>query len=204
MQQRVGVGDTEELGDRVLLLEGELVGTATGHAMERDPSVEEQVAVELQLRHVTGPQVPLRHEDRGAAAPAIAVGHRHAARRGNLGSGSRRERPPDPTGRMHVAQPARAVLEVRSEHLGDRARREEAIARGRGERLDEPRPATRRELAHLVDELAGERRVAREQPHVEQRGERVGLVVRQCERLLHRAHRVTEHEAGVPHRIPEL
>ena len=60
-----------------------------------------------------------------------------------------------------------------------------------------------RELLHPLDQLGGQVGVAGDETHVEQRGERVEVVVGDGQRLLHRADRLTEDESGIPERIPE-
>ena len=56
---------------------------------------------------------------------------------------------------------------------------------------------------HPRDQFAGERGVTAHETDVEQRGQGVEIVVGDRQRLLHRPHRLPEHEPGVPQRIPE-
>jgi hypothetical protein len=116
----------------------------------------------------------------------------------------RRQRPAGPVERLEIAHATAAVLEVGFEHLRDRARAHLAQFGGRGQRSDDPVAALPCQLAHLVREFVDEGDVAGDHPHLEQRGERVEVVIGDRERFLHRAHGLTEHEGRVPQRVPEF
>ncbi len=184
MHERVGGGEAELFGDRVLLLQREAVRTRAGDALQRHPDVQEQLAPGLDAGEV-GPGQETDVEQRRASA-------------------GRSERPTAPVERLHVAQTTRTLLQVGFQHLRDRARAEPAeIDRVRDHRQD-LRPAPRRELPGLAFQLDRELGRPRDQPHVEQRGRRVEVLGRECDRLLDRARAVTGHEPGIPERIPEL
>ena len=82
--------------------------------MQRDPGVEQPVARSAETGAILVAQVAERHERRDAGRPAAGAGRR--ARTTRIGT----ERPADPARRLHVAQPAAAVLEVGCQHLRDR------------------------------------------------------------------------------------
>ena len=93
---------------------GQLVGAAAGDPVERDARVEQKRPRVAQPVRVAGLEVSALHQHRHRAFPPAAVRGRAVHGRG--------ECPADPPGRLHVAQPAAAVLQVGLEHLGDRAR----------------------------------------------------------------------------------
>ena len=106
--------------------------------------------------------------------------------------------------RLHVPQTAGALLEVRLQHLRDRARPQPAERGGIGELVDEPGAPFHGQAARVVDQALG---LARERTpddaRRQERGQRVEVVRREAARLLDRPGRVPEHESGVPQRVPE-
>ncbi len=187
----VGISGADEPGHRVLFLERELIGLAVGDPVQRDAGIEQAVARGREALLIAGLEVAAVDERAHAPGPA------------RLGVRARFERPSHPAGRLHVTEPAGAVLQIGGEHLRDRARSLRPRARGGRQLLDEAATAPGHEAPDLDLELVDERAVTDDEAHVEQRGHRVEIGVGEVERLLHRAHGVPEHEPAVPQRVPE-
>ena len=109
--------------------------------------------------------------------PLEVGGGEEAARDQDIGPARPPERPAGPSERLHVAEPARAVLQVGFEHLCDRTGTQASDLGGIRQRAQDPFVAPLGQLADLLLELGGQRGVTREVPHLEQRGERVEIVV---------------------------
>ena len=109
-------------------------------------------------------------------------------------------RPPD---RLHVAQPAVAVLEIGLQQVGDVAGLLAPLDDARPQRV-EPAPAVLAP-AHpaLGDQPAGELVVAGQGTGAEQRRRRLEVVGGEGEVVVDGPHGVAELEAGVPERIPQ-
>ena len=103
-----------------------------------------------------------------------------------------------------VAQAAGTVLEVGLEHLRHRSGAVGARGRIRREAIDDLRLAPPREATGAVEGALRARAVAGDEAQIDEAGEDVDLGGRERERLLRRADRVTEDEAGVPERVPQL
>ena len=193
----IGIGHTHQAGDGILFLERQLVGLAAGHPVQRHPGVEQQRTGLAETLGIARLQVAPRHEHFHRGLPAT---------RGRLpagGGGGRRERPPHPARRLQVPEPAGSGLEVRLEHLRDRPRPLEPLPGGAREGVDQTQAATGGELLDPRAEFREQRVVAGHESKVEERGHRVEVVVGDRQRFLHRPHRLSEHEPGVPQRIPE-
>ncbi len=102
VHERVRGVEPELRGDRVVLLQREPVGVGTGHALQRDADVEEQLATGVDPAEVGRREQVTLDQSRRAARLT--------------------EGPAAPIERLHVAQPARAFLQVGFEHLRDGTR----------------------------------------------------------------------------------
>jgi hypothetical protein len=108
-----------------------------------------------------------------------------------------------PAERVHVAQPAAALLDVGFEQERHLAGPHVALAHPLGHEAQPPFGALAPLHLGLAGQLVGECAVAGEVPRLQQRGGGVEIVGRQNQGLLHRAHRVAELHASVPDRVPQ-
>ena len=154
----------------------------------------------LEPQHVAGPPLlPVQGDADVDERAVAAVEHGEVVgRHDEVGVG----RPPQ---RVHVAQPAVAVLEVGLEQVGDVAGLAPALD-DLGAQGVEPAPAVApppRERPRVTSRGA-ELVVAGQRPGAEQRRRRVEVVGGQRQLVVERAHGVAELEAGVPQRVPQL
>ena len=109
-------------------------------------------------------------------------------------------RPPQ---RLHVAQPAVAVLEVRLEQERDVAGLGPALQHPRPQRVQPPAPVTTPARQALRGQPAGQLLVAGQVAGAQQRRRRVEVVAGQRQLVVVRAHGMAELQAGVPQRVPQ-
>jgi hypothetical protein len=115
----------------------------------------------------------------------------------------------DPSGRLGpvdgvcVAQPTTAVLEIGLEQERHLAGLAVTLANGAAQLAQPTLGPLLPEREGLIGELAGQHRVTRNGAQRQHRRGRVEIVGSQVERLLRRAHRVTELQALVPERVPD-
>ncbi len=109
-----------------------------------------------------------------------------------------------PLERVEVAQAAAAVLQIGLEHLGDRAGPRQSQVGCVRELADEPVSALACQHAPALGDLGREAGIAGDVADLEDRRQRVEVALGELEGVADRARRVSEHEAGVPHRVPEV
>ena len=156
---RVRIVGFEQARDCGLLLQRELVAAAVGDAVQRDAEVEQEGARRGEARRVGLGQEPACFEAEQAG---------------------RAERIAGPRQRLDVAQAAAAVLEIRLEHLGHEPGADAPQRRRFGQLREHPPGPARRELAAARHELVGEVFVPGDVVRVQERGQRVDVLVRRA------------------------
>ena len=107
-----------------------------------------------------------------------------------------------PPQRVHVAQPAVAVLEVRFQQIGDIARLGAALDDLRAQCIEPAAAVAAPARQAFGDEPGAELVVAGQGSGAEQRGGRVQVVGGQRQLVIERAQGVAELEPGIPERVP--